>query len=238
LSFADKSQAAFAYADWILDLSLQSGAILFDYSKVSAAISFSAFTVPDIERRLLPSDEPLETFSAHDMAAGISLSHLLRSTLSIGLTARFIYQQIYVEEAYGFDLDLGSAYKIPGFPMQVGAAMRHLGRMGKLQQEESPLPTNLGIGVSGRIYQRSDFGLNGLADALLYIDDDVRLHGGIEGFYKQLFFLRLGYQTGSELRNVSGGAGLQWNRFAFDYAYQPLAEDFDASHRFTLAVTF
>jgi len=238
LAFSEQSQAAFAYSDWLLDLSLQSGALLFDYSKFSAALSFNSFTTPDIERRVLPSDQPLETFSAHDMAAGLSLSCLIRHNLSLGVTGRFLYQQIYVEEASGLSADLGVAYHPAIFPITFAAALRNIGKMNELQQEETPLPSNIGAGVSGQILAHQDFALQGLADALIYFDDDLRIHAGLEGSYKNLLFLRLGYQTGSELRKISAGAGLSWTRFAFDYAYQPLSEDFEASHRFTLSITF
>jgi len=238
LAFSEQSQAAFAYSDWLLDLSLQSGALLFDYGRFSTALSFNTFTTPDIERRVLPSDQPLETFSAHDMAAGLSLSYLFRRDISLGITGRFLYQQIYVEEASGFSSDLGIAYRPAFYPITFAAALRNIGKMNALQQEVPPLPSNFGAGVSGQVFKREDFALRGMADALIYFDDDVRIHAGLEGSYKSLLFLRLGYQTGSELRKISAGAGLSWTRFAFDYAYQPLSEEFEASHRFALSITF
>lgn len=238
LAFADRSQAAFAYTDWLLDLSIQSGALLFNYSRVSVALSFNAFTTPNIEMRVLPSDNPIDKFDAHDLAAGISLAYQFQENLALGITGRFLYQQIYVDEASGSGFDFGVAYKINPWEITLAGAVRNVGRMGALQQERTPLPTTAGLGLSGLILRNGDFGINGQADAQYYFDDDSRLRAGLEGFWQEHFFLRAGYQTGSELRTFSGGAGVAWNRFAFDYAYQPLAEDFGSTHRFTLGIFF
>jgi len=238
LPFYDHSQAAFAYTDWILDLSLQSGSLLFHYPRLSVALSFNAFTTPNLERRVLPADNPIETFDAHDLAAGISLGYLLWDNLSIGLTGRYLYQQIYVDEASGGCADLGAAYKLRPWGLTVAAAVRNLGKMEPLQKEEAPLPKNAALGIAGTILRGGDFGLRGLGDAQLLFDDNLRLHAGLEGSWKEHLFLRFGYQTGSELRRFSGGVGLAWNRFSFDYAFQPLAEDFGSTHRFTLSIFF
>jgi len=238
LAFADRSQAAFAYTDWLLDLSLQSGALLFPHGDFSFGLSFNVFTTPEIERRVLPSDDPIETFDAHDLTAGISLGYRLKDNLALGLTARYLYQQIYVEDATGISADIGIAYHLTSRGITLGGAIRNVGRMGPLQQEESPLPTSLNFGVEGIIFTLEEFGLRGLGDLQFFLEDDLRLHAGLEGFWKEHFFLRAGYQSGSELRSFSGGAGLGWKDYQFDYAYQPLAEDFEASHRFTLSLNF
>ena len=238
LAFAEESQAAFAYSDWLLDMTMQSGALLFSYGKYSVGLSFNAFTTPDIERRVLPSDEPIETFSAHDVAAGLSFAYRLSGNLSLGLTARFIQQQIYVEEASGGSADLGAVYRLNAPDITLAAAVLNLGAMGSLDEERSPLPGNAVVGIDGLIFRRDDFGLRGLGDAQYFFDDDIRAHMGLEVSWQDHLFLRAGYQTGSESRSFSGGAGLAWNRYAFDYAYQPLAEDFEAAHRFAFSLNF
>lgn len=238
LAFSRTSQAAFAYNDWLLDLSMQSGALLFSYSKLSVGLSFSVFTTPDIELRILPSDEPIETFSAHDMAAGLSVAYRYGDDLALGLTTRYLHQQIYTEEASGLGFDLGAAWHLRRPRITLAGSLRNLGKMGPLQSESSPLPTAMVLGAEGVIARKDDFGLRGMTDAQYLIDDNLRFHAGLEGSWKDHFFLRAGYQTGSDLRTFSGGAGLSWDRYRFNYAYQPLAEDFDASHRFDFSFTF
>lgn len=238
LSFAETSQASFAYTDWLLDLSIQSGALLFHYSRLSLGLSFSVLTTPDIERRVLPADDPIETFDAHDLSAGFSCGYRLTDQMALGLTARYLYQQISVEEASGIGVDLGMAYHLIPMGVIVAGAVRNIGRMDPLQQERSPLPTSLDAGLSGTVITHDDFGLLALGDLQYFTDDDLRLHAGLEGSWKDSFFLRAGYQSGSELRSFSGGAGLGWRGYHFDYAYQPFSEDFEASHRFTLNIDF
>jgi hypothetical protein len=237
LPWIDGSQAAFGYSDWLLDLNIQTAAMLFSYGNFAVGLSVNAFNVPDIERRVLPSDEPIETFSAHDFAGGMSLAYRF-DNFSLGVTGRWIHELIYVDEANGFSTDFGAAYRLESWGVTFGAAVRNIGSMEALDEEKSPLPQNAAFGLSGRIFTANDMGLNGLADVKHLFDDDTRLHAGIEGFWKEHVFLRLGYQTGSELRTVSGGVGLGWDRFKFDYAYQPLSEDFEASHRFGFSINF
>ncbi|MBU1880661.1 PorV/PorQ family protein [bacterium] len=238
IAFADKSQGAFGYSDWLMDLSIQSAALLFKSKGYSFALSANSFNVPDLELRVLPSDDPIETFSAHDFVGGLSFGVKLMDNLSAGVTGRYVFQQIYVSEANGYSIDAGLAYRLDFFNMMIGAAVRNIGQMEKLDEERSPLPTNAAIGLSSNAWDGGDFGLNAAYEVKHYFADDTRFNFGVEGYWKQHLFLRAGYQTGSELRSVSGGAGLAWNRFHFDYAYQPLAEDFEASHRFGLSIDF
>ena len=137
LPFADQSQAAFGYSDWLLDLSIQTAAMLFSYGHFAAGLSVNAFNVPDIERRVLPSDEPIETFSAHDFAGGISLAYRF-DRLSFGVTGRWIHELIYVDEANGFSTDIGGAYYLESWGVMLGAAVRNLGSMEALDEEKSP----------------------------------------------------------------------------------------------------
>jgi len=238
IAFADKSQGSFAYSDWLMDLTIQSAALMFKSKGYSFALSATSFNVPDIERRVLPSDEPIETFGAHDFIGGLSVGVKLTDVLSAGLTGRYVFQQIYVSEANGYTADLGAAYQLDFLNMTIGAAVRSLGQMEKLDEERSPLPTNAALGIYSNAWNNGDFGLNAAYEVKHYFDDDTRFHFGVEGYWQEHVFLRAGYQTGSELRSISGGAGLAWNRFHFDYAYQPLAEDFEASHRFGLSIDF
>mgnify|MGYP005834500501 CR=1 FL=1 len=238
MSYTETSSASFAYTDWLLDLTMQSGAILFKKPKYALGLSFTVFNTPDIELRTLPSDEPTETFNAHDLAAGVSFSYRLGTRLAVGFTGKYLYQQIYVEDASGFAADLGAAYRFPAAGLTFGAAIRNIGEMAALQKQKPTLPTNVVFGASKIILKHGDFGLSGTVDGRVYVEDDTQFHVGVETFWRQHLFLRGGYQTGSELRAFSGGTGLAWDRFAFDYAYQPLAEDFGASHRIAFNLQF
>ncbi|TKJ41821.1 hypothetical protein CEE37_04430 [candidate division LCP-89 bacterium B3_LCP] len=238
LTFAKSSEATFGYSDWILDLTIQTGALLFKSGKTALGISFNAFTVPDLELRTLPSDDPLQTFSAHDVTAGFSIAHLFGEKLALGGTARYLSQQIYIENSSGFSVDLGAVYRLSINDLKVGVVLMNLGSMSALDEENTTLPTYGAAGVSGRIIRSDDFGLRSSADLRLYLENDVRLHAGLEGSWKEHLFLRAGYQTGSELRSFSGGMGFGWKGYRFDYAYQPLAEDFGASHRFAISISF
>jgi hypothetical protein len=238
MAYSDHSEAAFGYTDWLLDLTLQSVALLFSGNKHAIGISFNVLSTPDIELRVLPSDDPLETFSAHDLTAGLSFAYRLRESLALGATARYMNQQIYTESAYGLSFDLGAAWMLKSPDLTLDVAARNLGQMNSLAAENTPLPSCALIGIAGTIVTSGDFGLGGLGDVQAYFNDNVRVHAGLEGAWKEHLFLRAGYQTGSELRSFSGGVGFGWKGYRFDYAYQPFEEDFEASHRFAIHLGF
>jgi hypothetical protein len=238
LGYSTHSQASFAYSDWLLDLSLQSAALQFDYKQMDVALSFNVFNTPGIEKRVLPSDDPLATFSAHDLATGLSLAYLYNEHLSFGVTGRYLYQQIDVNNASGWSTDLGLAYRLDFHRLTIAVAGRNFGEMNALISQSAPLPKDISFGISGEPAKLENFTIVGQLDGQYLLDDDLRFHAGIELGWQNHVFLRAGYQTGSEIRTVSGGLGLAWQRFHFDYAYQPLQEGFQASHRFAFSLDF
>ena len=67
-------------------------------------------------------------------------------------------------------------------------------------------------------------------------DFPYHLHGGVEYGWRGSVFLRFGYQTGYETRDVTGGIGFTWSKYRLDYSYMPLGSGFGDSHRLTVGI--
>ena len=118
------------------------------------------------------------------------------------------------------------------------AAARNYGRMGKLKNERTELPSNLCL---GGLYSGMAPGIERsysvLADIIVprYGNTGVRLGVEIEAF--DYFDIRIGYRNDSDFEDFSFGAGFNFDMISIDIAYTPMNFISDDAVRFTLCLT-
>ena len=81
-------------------------------------------------------------------------------------------------------------------------------------------PTSIQAGLA---YARSfpgEFRASLALDARTRNDEQLCFPAGIEAAWKETLMLRIGFPFGEPEPSVSGGLGLRWSRFGFNYAYQ------------------
>ena len=61
---------------------------------------------------------------------------------------------------------------------------------------------------------------------------------GLEYEVADWLAVRLGYQTGYEIKDVHLGVGMKFSRYRLDYGYVPLQMNFGSGHRLSLGVKF
>ena len=191
--------------------------------------------VGGIEQRIGPSPTPLGTFSAHELVAGISYARLIGSRIRLGVTLKMLYEKIYIDEAVGFAGDVGLLWDVWEDGLRLGAVLQHLGKTNPLRDEEIPLPLTARLGFA--------YGLDWLGCQWILVVDGVKedgfpfhVHGGAELGWKDRFFLRFGYMTGYDNRNMSGGLGLSWKRYRMDYSYAPIGNGLGDSHHLSVGI--
>ncbi|MDP1678177.1 MAG: PorV/PorQ family protein [Bacteroidota bacterium] len=198
-------------------------------------IGFSALTtsVNGIEVRLQPG-EAEKTFDAKNGMLGIGAAINISENISIGLTGKLLYEKIFVDEASGYAFDGGILYKYDT-NLNFGFSATNFGHMGVLRSKHSIVPATVRAGASYNASIFSEIGLLTSGDFVKTIDDDgMHVHVGAEAMYNSLFALRLGYQTGYETKNISGGIGILYNIIRFDYAFVPNNGAFTPNHVFSL----
>lgn len=190
-------------------------------------LSAQLWQANDLERRTGPSAEPLGHFGVYEGAVGLSYARQMEQT-RLGLQLKFIHQAIFTQNASGLAADLGLMRDISA-SLRLGATVRNLGRMNRLDQRETDLPLEARFGAA----------YVGRADLLVAVeaqkvrDDDLTLHLGGEYRVGERLCLRAGYQT-TENRSLSAGVGLAAKQWVINYAYVPFGSGLGDAHWLSL----
>jgi hypothetical protein len=227
------------HKEWIQDARTEFlGAAVGLGADQALGISINSTTVSDIEIRTRPG--PADgTFTSRNYALGLSYALRFSDVLWAGVTGKYLYEKILVDDASGWGVDLGAQYKTPVRNLSAGVVLANLGSMGSLRTESSTLPTLLRLGgaYTGELESISSEYLLA-ADYQLYTGPGQSLVStGGELVFREAFALRAGYLIGSETRSFSAGIGIRHGIIGFDYAYAPLSSDLGTSHTFSLYVS-
>lgn len=225
----------FSIHQWIADVRGEFFGLGWGKEKTGLGIYLLYTEVGDIEHRIVPLSNPLGTFSAHELIVGISYARMVTERLSVGMTLKTLYEKIFIDEASGVACDVGVLWKVWEEGLRVGAVIQNLGKTGRLREEEIKLPL---FGKVGFAFPIEIFGYRCILalDGVKERGFPFHIHGGVEYGWRDILFLRFGYQSGYETRNVTGGAGIVWGRYRLDYSMMPLGSGLGDSHRLSLGV--
>ncbi|MGE5399382.1 MAG: PorV/PorQ family protein [Ignavibacteriales bacterium] len=239
--FADYSspEILFTHNQWIQDTRSEYLGVSFKLFGLPMAAGINTTTISDIEVRTLPG-EAEGKFSANYFSGSLSTGFNVVDFLSVGFTAKFLYEGLLSDESNGLGFDIGALYRSPIEGVNIGAAIRNLGSMNELRNDPTKLPTDLRIGASyenilNSINSKVTFG----AEVQKYlVADDLHINLGGEFFYDDMIALRAGYQTGFESKGITAGMGLKWYNLSFDYAFTPFLLDLGTSHTISIKFKF
>ena len=131
-------------------------------------------------------------------------------------------------------IDAGLIYKTKIENLQFGFAMKNFGTKMKYIQEKESLPLNFQTGLEYAVIPEN---LKLLLDASKFIDNDIKIHSGVE-WNINILSLRMGYNSLSDIGNgLTAGLGLKYKQIKVDYAFEPQG-DFGDSHRFSMTIAF
>src|SRR5512140_525899 len=140
------TQLMFMHKEWIQDTRSEFlGAAMPLGQRSALGVSVVTTTVSDIEVRLRPGP-PDATFDARNFSAGLSYAQGVGEDIRLGITAKFLYEKILVDESSGYAIDFGAQVKTPVENLTAGLAVANLGTMSKLESEKTSLPVMLRVG--------------------------------------------------------------------------------------------
>ncbi|MFA6004820.1 MAG: PorV/PorQ family protein [Elusimicrobiota bacterium] len=218
-----------------------------DFSKHVLAAGIYHMSVGDIERRTSDSTDPTGKFSASDGAYALSYAHALDHHLSLGVTGKYISQNIDSYNARTFAADAAVFYRVNpdgDRPVSVAAVAKNLGNKSNeyVSGQGDPLPLGLTVAAACRVFPKR-FVLD--LEASKYRDTDLFV--GLGGEYTQPFNegvagqLRFGYSAQRKdndgLNGIALGMGITFYKAAFDFAWQPFGTLGD-TFRYSLLVRF
>lgn len=234
ISWGEENEILLMHKLWAFGTSTEFLGSTFHVTGLTFGLGLNSTTVDDIEIRQQPGPA-LGTFALHDFAASATISWRVDTSLSVGITGKFLYEKIYVDESHGFALDFGARYQLDR-SWSLAAALSNLGTMNALVAEATKLPTSFRCGGAFRnsISEKYEMTISG--DYVKIFDDKgSRVHIGGELAYDNIIALRTGYQFGYDAKNWSAGFGICHGPLRFDYAFVPFIEQLGNTHTFSLA---
>jgi hypothetical protein len=185
------------------------------------------------------SGEDKTVSAGSDLVIGVSYGRTAFGPVNAGVTIKMIRSSLVEEySAFGVAADLGGTVRLPLPGATAGFVARNLGTGLKYLDKTEPLPSEIRVGGS---YDMNFGGFGALVavDAIYGMGEGVfAVGGGVEGSWKRMLSLRVGYRMGSELKNLALGLGFTWQDTRLDYAVQPMAESFGVSHAVSISYRF
>ncbi len=230
-------QIHFMHKTWMQDMKTDYIAATAPWKNLNFGLSINTTSIDDIELRTVPG-EPEGYFSARNIAIGFTTAFRLNPTLSFGVTAKYLYEKIYVDEASGYAFDAGGHYRTP-WEVDVAFSLSNIGSMSALKDEATELPLVLRLGAGYEHPWKTIDGVVSLAADLVSYprEKTFHIHAGTEIIMKNVVAFRVGYVSGYETRSISAGLGIRYSVFSLDYAYVPFSNSFPSSHTLSLGVT-
>ncbi len=212
-----------------------------------AGIDIIYMTVSDIEKRDDAGDKA-GTVKVNNLAYALSYGYKLNNDLSMGVKLKGIFQEYGDNKGNGVAVDVGFLWIQPVIKnekLSFGLNLQNIGPKIKTGSEKEKLPFNIKGGIALTSPER---GVTLAVDMDKPVDNKMKLHSGIEYWFREIVALRFGYEDVGDLGSGSGftaGCGFkgyeteEFNNvlIQFDYALVSFG-DFGYTHRFSLAVKF
>ncbi len=228
----------FTYRNWMIDGKFFYGSVGIPSKFLNFALSLTSFTISNIEIRNRPG-KPEGTFSSRDFALALSVAPNISSNTKFGITAKYIFEKIFVDETQtvAFDIGFMHGFDFSRFNLNVGASLKDFGFKGKHRDEEINLPTILAFGASIAYAPLKDFNLSFYANTKYRFYESLNLVSfGIGIDFLSIFALNAGYEFGAQTKSLGFGFGVDLENLSINYAFSSFKFDFPNSHSLTLEI--
>ena len=204
-------------------------------NKLGIGIGLLKTNVANIEIREIPG-APIDKFDAQNLSMNVSMCYELYKNFTFGVTSKLIYEKIYIEEASGVGFDLGTNYTNNKF--SASFVLSNLGSVNELKTVKTKLPTSVKFGGAYNV-KKDNLNLIFALDGYKVLDGGLfHINSGAEIGYKDLLFIRLGYQTAYDNKGFTSGLGLKYKSLIVDYAFIPYSDSFGTSNTISLGFNF
>lgn len=256
LAQISRNEFSGTYIQWFEGINIQYIGYVYPLqkNKSTLATSITYLSVKDIEKRD-DTGKLLGEIKNYHFSLPIAYSLRINPSLFIGTTIKFISQVYDTDKGNGLSTDFGALF-IPTRNLTLGMCLQNIGPELKTGEKENKLPTNLKTGLAFRIPNIKNIVI--ALDFDLPVDNETKLHSGIEYTFKDNFYLRAGYEQIKDLgknAGITAGLGFKtywieketgWNKpqyaeeaveIIIDYALTSYGE-FGYTHRFSLGMKF
>lgn len=232
------NEVFFVHSELIDDITNDFLAVKFRAMQSDWAFFIQLQSVGGILQRQKASVEPLSEITSHAFAIGLSHARLLARHLEVGVTAKYLNEQIFGYSTNGFAADAGLTYHLPRIQgMALAISLHNAGRMAPFKSKRPKLPAFVRAGVAFQpAWTPGQHRLKFFAAVRKLFDAQTTFGAGVEILTREMVFLRLGYQASRETQDIAGGIGLRKGRYQLDYAYVPFSLGLGSSHRLAIGI--
>lgn len=224
-----RGEIGVSYNSFIQNRNNSTIAMIFPAVGVDFGVHLRLSSIDDIEvRENTPTVDPLYTFTAHEVALKAYGAFDINERFSTALSLGYLLEKIDVNKVSTVVLGFSSLYNF-NHGITAHASLENIGGKFKYISEEMDSPSIIRIGSQ---YHKNAIGIT--ADYVNIKSGESHIHFGSEYLYNETLFLRAGYQTGYDNKDISAGAGFIYNNLRIDYAFIPYKSDLGNSHRFSL----
>ena len=235
------------------------------------ALTVTYLTSGEMEQRTVEQPEGTGVrFSVSNLAAGAAYSYRLTDRFAAGVQASYLRETIFNSSLNAVAFNAGVLYDLPVAGARLGASLSNFGTRGRfdgrdlrvnydpdpdvygnnsalpaaLVTEGYPLPLLFRVGLSVPVRVGADQRLSVFTDAFQPSDNTSSMSVGAEYAFRDLLFLRGGYdrlfEKDSETAFTAGGGlrlPVRGSRLSADYAWGG-HERLGSQHRLTVGFTF
>jgi len=157
------------------------------------------------------------TFTASDLAAGISYCHRLTDKFSVGGTVKMLNERLADKSSTGWSADVGTFYATGWKKINIGMVIQNFGPDMKFESTPFPLPISFKFGASMIAWETPLYSLL-LAGEFLHPNDNIEFyHIGAEFNAMRMVSFRLGKRINALSRD-------SWEDYQADQQKDPFVE--------------
>lgn len=234
-------EATFNHAKWLAETNFDFAAFSLNAGSFGTlGFAVTSFRVPeDLVRTYRFPDGTGERFDASSIALALSYARKLTDRFAIGLTGKYIQEQVWNESAQGVAIDFGTHYVTPFNSLRIGATISNFGTKMQLEGRdlyfnEDPLPEagtvdqvpaeyragkyelplTLRLGLAYDLIHQENMVFTITSDAVHANDNAEYVNSGAELNLRNILYLRGGYKAlflDNSEQSFTFGAGLRYD---------------------------
>jgi hypothetical protein len=263
LSDVQKGDFVSSYCKWPADITLVGVSYAYNLKNIGVlALSGVYLMTGDMEvTSILQPQGTGEMFNIGNYSFGLSYARALTDRFSVGLTGKMIHEKYWTYGYTSWAVDIGTMYRTSFHGLRIGMSILHFGPDvrydGTFIDYSDPksvdvdktkkfntfsLPVNFRFGAAIDVLNNEQHRVTAAADMVHPNNNLEQYNFGMEYGFRQLFFLRAGYQTSADEGGLAMGVGVKTQMaghlgLVVDYSYADLGI-LTSAHRVTLGVSY
>jgi len=263
LSEVQKGDFFSSYCKWPAEITLVGVSYAYNLKGVGVlALSGVYLMTGDMEvTTILQPQGTGEMFGIDNYSFGLSYARSLTDRFSIGLTGKLVHEKYWTYGYNAWAVDLGTMYRTSFHGLRLGMSILHFGPdvryngtfidysdpksvdANKVKKFNSfSLPVNFRFGAAMDVLNNEHHRITAAADMVHPNNNLEQYNFGLEYGFRQLFFVRAGYQTSADEGGLAMGLGVKTQMaghlgIVLDYSYADLGI-LTSAHRVALGVSY